>query len=183
MFYSGLKYFGTGKECQPTLDGTAKKLIVTYNSIIPSPSISIEEIPFKYCRIPSMFQFHRFWWNGLYFSTKCCSIYLNENFHPGIYHGSQFNQNIVKYYFSQNYGSYQALLIVNIIRSDFAPKRAKLQEHTFGPNQTSPLDTNVHELMKLISTIRQSSFDSPRPFSTTVCNYSFATQIEIEERI
>ena len=28
LFYSGLKYFGTGKECQPTLDGTAKKLIV-----------------------------------------------------------------------------------------------------------------------------------------------------------
>ena len=46
LFYSGLKYFGTGKECQPTLDGTAKKLIVRYNSIIPSPSISIEEIPF-----------------------------------------------------------------------------------------------------------------------------------------
>ena len=61
VFYSGLKYFGTGKECQPTLNGTAKKLIVRYNSIIPSPSISIEEIPFKYCRIPSMFQFHRFW--------------------------------------------------------------------------------------------------------------------------
>ena len=88
------------------------------------------------------------------FFHKMLQHLSEREFHPVINHGSQFNQNILKYYFSQNYGSYQAFLIVNIIRSDFAPKRAKLQEHIFGPNQTSPLDTNVHELMKLVSAIR-----------------------------
>ena len=53
--------------------------------------------------------------------------------------------------------TYQALLIVNIIRSDFEPKKGKVARTYIWAESNfseSPLDTNVHELMKLVSAIR-----------------------------